>query len=126
MRDRDMREAGGVSNQDSDSGDPLRNPADPLLRAGPGQQQELFRRFVREAAGFSLEDVIGAAMNVLINAVRQSSPTWRVAEARYDEWTSRFKSVMRSHFDASGRRRSVFPFHQEVVMDHFDSRDKVH
>ena len=107
--------------------DPLRNEKDPLRKAGPMQQQELFRRFTAAANGFSMEDVIGACMNLLVNAVRQSNPTWPQASARYDEWMGRFKSVLSNHFDTvTGKRRSIFPFNQTVQMDHFDAGDKVH
>ena len=105
--------------------DPLRNPKDPLLNAGPAQQQELFRRFTAAAHGFSMEDVIGACMNVLINAIRQSNPTWSKASERFDEWMGRFKGILQQHYDtATGKRRNVFPFHQTLQMEHFDARDK--
>jgi hypothetical protein len=106
--------------------DPLRNEKDPLRQAGPSQQQELFRRFTAAANGFSTEDVIGAAMNVLVNAIRQSNPSWSKASERYDEWMARFKTVLSNHYDTvTGKRRNIFPFHQTVHMDHFDARDKM-
>lgn len=106
--------------------DPLRNEKDPLRQAGPSQQQELFRRFTAAANGFSMEDVIGAAMNLLVNAVRQSNPTWSRAAERYDDWMGRFKTVLHNHYDSvTGRRRNIFPFSQTVQIDHFDARDKI-
>jgi len=105
--------------------DPLRNGKDPLHRAGPEYQKELFRQFSQLANGFSTEDVVGATMNMLVNCVRQSNSTQRGAESRWDDWTGRFKSVLMSHYDSvTGRRRNVFPFEQFITMDHFDARDK--
>jgi hypothetical protein len=104
--------------------DPLRNEKDPLCKAGPSQQQELFRRFTAASNGFSMEDVIGACMNLLVNAVRQSNPTWSKAAERYDDWMGRFKTVLRDHYDSAGKRRNVFPFHQTIHVDHFDAREK--
>ncbi len=108
----------------ADTADPLRNPKDPLHQAGPPQGRELFRRFGQVANGFSHEQVIDAAFNLIVNAIRQGHPGWNKAQARYDELFGRGKTILREHFDAAGRRRNVFPFDQFVQMEHFDARDK--
>lgn len=103
--------------------DPLRNELDPLRRSGPDQALELFRAFSKVAHGFSAEDVISAATNILVNGIRQSYDRRPGAEARYDELFGRTKSMLLSHYDSvTGRRKSVFPFNQEIRMEHF--RDK--
>lgn len=106
--------------------DPLRNEKDPLHKAGPNYQKELFRQFSQLANGFSAEDVIGATMNMLVNCVRQTNSTRASAESRWNDWTERFKEILLSrHYDSvTGKRRNVFPFEQFVKMDHFDARDK--
>lgn len=105
--------------------DPLRNPKDPLRKSGPDQQHELFRRFAREADGFSTEDAVGAALNVLINALRQAHSTRGAAEASYNEHVGRMKQILMNHYDGAGRRLNLFPHHQVINMPHLDDRDKI-
>ena len=65
------------------------NPKDPLRKNGPDQQKLLFDRFTKEANGFSTEEVIGAAVNLVLNALRQAHGTRRSAETRFDELNAR-------------------------------------
>jgi hypothetical protein len=106
--------------------DPLRNGKDPLHKAGPNNQKELFRQFSQVANGFSIEDVVGATMNMLVNSVRQSNSTRASAESRWNDWTERFKEILLNrHYDSvTGKRRNVFPYEQFIQMEHFDARDK--
>lgn len=97
---------------------------DPIVKAGPDQQRELFNRFSQAASGFSIEDVNGAAANVLVNSLRQAHPTRQSAEASFDALFGRLKSLLVEHYDGSGRRRSVFPHHQVVHMAHFVDEDR--
>lgn len=99
------------------------NPNDPLRKSGPDQQRELFTAFCKVAHGFSTEDAIGAAMNVLVNALRQAHGTQAAALARLDELVSGSKGLLAQHYDALGRRRNVFPFHQTIELPHFTDRD---
>lgn len=103
--------------------DVLRNPKDPLNNAGPPQGRELFRRFGRVADGFSHEDVIDAAVNLILNSIRQGNAKWPGAEKRFDELFGKSKTTLRQHYDGPGGRRNIFPFDQTVLMDHFDARD---
>jgi hypothetical protein len=95
---------------------------DPLLLASPTAQRELFERFCRDASGFPTDLVIGAAANVLINAIRQSQTTRQNAEIRFDELFGQMKSVLVDHYDSVGRKRGVFPFPQVIDMALFDAR----
>lgn len=104
--------------------DPLRNPKDPLIKAGPPQGRELFNRFGMVADGFSHEQVIDAAINLIVNSVRQGNSNWSSAERAFDELFGRSKTILRDHFDANGKRRNIFPFDQFIAMEHFDARDK--
>ena len=61
------------------------NPKDPLKKTGPEAEQELLRRFGQMSSGFPNDVVIGAAINLLVNAVRQTYPTQQAASSRYDE-----------------------------------------
>lgn len=99
-----------------DTNDPKRvNGKDPL-RQVTGTPQELFTRFSREANGFPRDAAIGAAANILLNALRQECVTRDKAEAAFNELFGRLKQTLVDHYDsASGRRRSVFPFNQSLV-----------
>lgn len=99
------------------------NPKDPLIKAGPGGQRELFERFTREAgAGFSTADVIGAAFNVIVNAIRQAHESRDAAVKSYDELFGKNKSLLLNHYDSRGRLRGVFPYPQIIEATHFNTR----
>lgn len=100
------------------------NPKDPLLKSGPDQQREVFNKFVQLAHGFSVEEVVGAAMNLIVNAVRQAHPMRRTALDSLDQTTTRTRELLASHYDASGKRRNVFPFHQTIHVPHIVDRDQ--
>lgn len=104
--------------------DPLRNPKDPIHAAGPEAGRELFRRFGQLATGFPQHAVIDAAINLILNVIRQEHASWSSAEPAYDEKLAKIKSLLRDHYDATGKRRNVFPFDQHVVMSVFDDREQ--
>lgn len=94
------------------------NPKDPLGQRPPAAK-ELFQRFSREANGFPVDAALEAAMNVLLNAIRQQHPTRKGAEAAFDEMTAKFKSLLLDqHYDLMGKRRNIFPFPQVIEMPH--------
>jgi hypothetical protein len=96
------------------------NPHDPLLKAeaAPDGGRTLFKRLSREANGFGGDDVVAAASNLLINALRQRHGSRSKAEAAFDEIFGRSKSALLNHYDGAGNRRNVFAFDQVV---HFPS-----
>lgn len=97
---------------------------DPLTLATPNNQRELFQRLSKAADGFSAEDVIGAAANMLINAIRQSQPSRAQAEARFDELFGRSKAVLVDHYDTLGRKRGIFPYDQVIAAAKIDFRTR--
>lgn len=99
------------------------NPLDPLRKSGPDQQRELFNMFCKVANGFSTEEVMGAAMNLLVNGLRQAHPTQAAALSRLDELGAGARALLASHYDMLGRRRNIFPFHQTIEVPHFTDRD---
>jgi hypothetical protein len=105
----------------------LNNPNDPLHLHLHNNQKELFVRLCAAANGFSTEDVIGAAGNMLVNALRQAHSTDRAVMASYDEWVARFKGILMDHYDrASGKRKSgIFPFDQVIQPPHLVADDKI-
>jgi len=102
----------------------MANPNDPLPKFGAPGQRELFGQFTKVANGFSTEDVIGAAANLMVNAIRQAQPTRQKAEASYDELFGQIKSLLVSHYDSLGRKRGLFAYDQVIEVPYWDSRKK--
>lgn len=100
------------------------NPKDPLLKSGPDQQRELFNTFCKVSHGFSAEDVTGAAINLLINGVRQAHATREKAMAALDEKAAKAKELLAAHYDSTGRKNGIFPFHQIIHAAHFTNKDR--
>ena len=103
------------------------NPNDPLAPHLAGDsQKELFVRLAAASNDFSTEDVIGAAANLIVNALRQAHSTDRAAMARVDELTARLKGVLSEHYDrATGKRRNgLFPFNQVIRPVHVVDDEK--
>lgn len=98
---------------------------DPLVGL-PEQERVLFEAFNNACRGKSYDAVLSAAMNVVINAIRQIESGRAEAEARYDELFGRGKTVLvDKHYDSvTGRRRNVFPHTQVVHMPHLVDVDK--
>lgn len=90
--------------------DPLRNLQ--------GQEKLLFDLFTTASTGKNVEAVMGAAVNVLINAIRQNYPTRDGAENKIGELFGRAQQMLlANHYDSvTGRRRSVIPHTQIVRM----------
>lgn len=97
--------------------------ADPLNQR-PDAERELFKQFSQLCNGFPNEAAIGASANILINALRQNKVTWREAEPAFDELFGKLKSILASHYDGTGRRRSVFPHPQVLNVPLIDMRKK--
>jgi hypothetical protein len=94
------------------------NKKDPLPKVGPEAQRELFQQFKQSASGFQQDDVVGAAVNVLVNALRQTHGSRKEAEKAFDELMGRTKGLLLDgHYDATtGKRLNIFPFHQVIEM----------
>lgn len=96
----------------------MSNKADPMLRSGPEAGRVLFETWARDANGFPREAVVDAAVNALVNSLRQEHTRGRVALAAFDELTAKAKGLLASHYDSvTGNRRNVFAHTQHVIMD---------
>lgn len=100
------------------------NPKDPMSKSGPDRERELFQMIGKVATGFDGDVVVGAAINLLVNAVRQTCPTRQAAEKQFDDLVGKAKNLLlEQHYDpVSSKRRNVFPFTQVVQaeMVHWD------
>jgi len=76
----------------------------------------LFDAFNNAASGYEHQFVVGAAMNLLVNAVRQNCATRNDAERTFDELVGRTKNLLlEKHYDpVTNKRRNIFPFTQVV------------
>lgn len=107
--------------------DPLRNPKDPLNRSGPEAEKTLFKEMVSVANGYPLDVVSGAAINILVNAVRQMNSTQKEALVSFDELVSKAKTLLLDqHYDNLGNRKNIFPFHQTIEVPHFIEKNRVY
>lgn len=95
---------------------------DPLRDTGPVSQAELFNRLAAVCDGFPAEAVQGAAMNLIINALRQAYPSWAKAEVAFDAMFGQGKGILRDHYDSLGRKRGIFPYDQVISAAPFNSR----
>ena len=91
----------------------------------PDSGHELFKRLSRECNEFPMPDVVNACAALLLNTIRQRSKVRAEAEADFNEMFGRMKSLLLSHYDgATGKRRSIFPFHQIIEMPLVHMRPK--
>jgi hypothetical protein len=101
----------------------LLNPKDPL---GQTPERQLFELLSKVASGHDSKVVVGAAMNLLVNAVRQNHGTRQRAEHAFDELVGRTKNMLlEQHYDpVTNKRRNIFPFTQRVQAElvHWDDR----
>ena len=97
---------------------------DPLKNL-PGQERRLFQIFTQASVAAPLDAVMGAAINLLINAIRQNYATRADAEAKIDELFGRGKQMLlANHYDSTtGRRRTVIPHTQIVRMPYHMDED---
>jgi len=102
-------------------------PSDPLKNL-QGQEKMLFDLFTQAASAKNLDAVMGAAINVIVNAIRQTHAKRSDAESKIDELFGRAKQMLlANHYDSvTGLRRNVFPHTQVITMPmHFEDADKI-
>jgi hypothetical protein len=92
---------------------------DPLTNA-PEPARELHARFGRIADGFQADDVINAALNIMINTLRQRYPKKKDADEAVDRLLAKTRQALADHYFANGSRRSIFPFHQVIEVPFLD------
>ena len=96
------------------------------LNSGPDAERELFNQMARLGAGFATDQVVGACINLLVNALRQAHPTRDGVMNRTDQLSAEMKAMLARHYDLTGKRlKGAFPFHQEIEAAHFDARVKI-
>lgn len=91
--------------------------SDPL-RGGPPAERALFEQITKLSDGKPLEAVLGAAINMIVNALRQTHGLRKDAEAQFDVLFGKAKTILlNEHYDSvTGKRRGVMPFTQVLHM----------
>ncbi len=104
----------------------INNPNDPLIRTGDAYQRALLEKLGAQCNGFSSDAVIGAAVNLLINAVRQTYSSRVTAEIRFNDLINQSKSTLLEHYDSvTGKRKGNFAHTQIVQAAHVHSDDNI-
>jgi hypothetical protein len=87
-----------------------------MLGIGPDAERRLFEMLGKLASGHDQQVVVGAVMNMLVNAVRQSCASRGQAERMFDELVGRSKNLLlEQHYDpVTNNRRNIFPFTQRI------------
>jgi hypothetical protein len=86
---------------------------DPITNC-PEPARELLYRFGRIADGHNADDVINAALNIVINQLRQIYPAKKDAGEAVDRLVAKTRQALDNHYFPNGMRRSIFPFHQVI------------
>jgi hypothetical protein len=88
------------------------------LRSAQGQEKLLFDIFATAANGKNADAVMGAALNIILNAIRQNYPKRADAEAKINELFGRATQLLLadSYDSVTGLRRTVTPITQVVRM----------
>jgi hypothetical protein len=101
----------------------LNNPKDPL-HSQSDAEKTLFEALAKVCNGFTQEQVAGAALNLIVNAIRQGYATDKGALDAADAAHAAMRKILVAHYDNAGRRRNIFPFHQIVEMPFVDLKKK--
>lgn len=99
---------------------------DPMLLATPDAGRALFAAFSAAANGYPTSAAIDAAVNILVNAIRQDHTTRESAEKAFDELFGRIKQILVNHYDTLGRKRGIFPYDQHLQVDLVVVDDLIH
>jgi len=90
----------------------------------PEAGRVLFDILARDCSGFPRDAVRDAAGNLILNAMRQTYGSWTQAEKDFNEHYGRMKQALKDHYDSTtGRRHSLFPYHQVVEVPSLDFSD---
>lgn len=101
-------------------------PTDPLATASSEQQKRLFTQMAKASAGHSVEEVMGAALNVIVNAIRQTYPSRDKAMLVADEKSAKLKELLAANYTRTGGRlQGAYPFNQTIHADHHIDKDAI-
>lgn len=79
---------------------------------------------VQTCVGFAHDQVLDAAMNLIINILRQKNARRENCEREFDELFGRTKGILMNQYDSLGRKKGVYPFDQTIVVGHYNENDR--
>ncbi len=94
------------------------HPLDPFQKISE-QQQLLFKRFTGVAHGFANAEVAGAALNILVNSIRQNAHSRVKAQQAMDQYVEQARNMLAEHYNGHGRKKGIFPYHQVIAVPHW-------
>ena len=83
----------------------------------PTSSIALFERFRRSSEGYPVEVILDAAFNTIVDALRQSHHTHQEAVVTWDELTNKAKAHLMQCYDATGRKKTIYQYHQMTIGD---------
>jgi hypothetical protein len=103
------------------------NPKDPLLGVRTPTDQEIFGIISQACAGLNTDQVMSVAVNLIINAIRQTHARRSDAEACISELFGKGAQILlNGHYDSvTGKRLSVYPFTQTISATPIKSESKI-
>jgi hypothetical protein len=90
---------------------------DPLIELlNKGTYREVFEALIKRCEGMPIDQVYTIGVNLLINAIRMTTPHRSEAERVIDDLYRRSKTLLLDlHYDpVTGKRRALFPYTQMV------------
>jgi hypothetical protein len=72
--------------------------------------KDLHKKMEQLSLGFDNDQKLNAAYSMIICIMREKR-TWPEAERLMSEMHGRVMSILKSQFDADGRKRRIVPFH---------------
>lgn len=91
------------------------NPSDPLAKLAPSGR-ELFDRASKLVDGAGYDDILNVGGSLIVNTLRQQHDNRRSAEQHFDEILARAKTKLMECYDSTGRKKGIFPYHQNIVV----------
>ena len=95
-----------------------------MMKAASPGSRALFAVLSAHCDGHTIEDIISASGNLMINALRQAHASRADAEARWDEISANMKKLLWQHYDSFGRLKGIYPYTQHIEMPLFDARPR--
>jgi hypothetical protein len=105
----------------------VKDPLQAALQDAP-DARELFMLLVKRCEGMPIDQVYTIAVNLMINAIRMTTPTRQGAEFVIDDLFRRAKILLLDlHYDSvTGKRKALFPYTQMVQAPFHPSETQIY
>lgn len=105
----------------------MKDPLQAALEGAPNAR-ELFILLAQRCEGMPIDQVYMIAVNLLINAIRMTTPTRDGAEFVINDLFGRAKKLLLElHYDSvTGKRKTLFPYTQMVQVPFLPSETQIY